>query len=151
MLSSEDQRHLLLESYKEQTVSWRHHDQLFQRFTNIILPVSFTALVVPYVKEGVPKLLPIVGGMILMLFWIAYSEIADIKARICFEIIHEIEKRLGMYGHQDWDKKRKERWTDILKTRYLHWFIFGIYLVSFIGLLWDPCNWFPLPKSGVPN
>ena len=30
MLSPEEQHHFLLESYKEQTVSWRHHDQLFQ-------------------------------------------------------------------------------------------------------------------------
>ena len=151
MLSSEEQRHLLLESYKEQTVSWRHHDQLFQRFTSIILPVSFTALVVPYVKGDVPKLLPIGGGIMLMLFWIFYSEIADIKARICFEIIHEIEKRLEMYGHNDWGKKRKERWTGILKTRYLHLVIFGIYITASIVLLWDPYNWFPLPKSGAPN
>ena len=44
-----------------------------------------------------------------MLSWIVYSEIADIKARICFEIIHKIEEKLGMYGHREWDKKRKER------------------------------------------
>ena len=28
MLSPEEERHLLLESYKEQTVSWKHHDLL---------------------------------------------------------------------------------------------------------------------------
>ena len=151
MLSSEEQRHLLLESYKEQTAAWRHHDQLFQRFTSIILPVSFTALVVPYVKEDVPKLLPIAGGIMLMLFWIVYSEIADIKARTCFEIIHKIEKKLEMYGHKDWAEKRKKRWTRILGTRRLHLVIFGIYIVASIVLLWDPCNWFPLPKSGVPK
>ena len=146
MLSPEEERHLLLESYKEQTVSWKHHDQLFQRFTSIILPVSFTALVVPYVKEGVSKL-PIAGGIVLMLSWIVYSEIADIKARICFEIIHEIEKKLGMYGHRNWDKKRKERWTRWLGTRRLHLVIFVIYFVASIVFLWDPYNWFPLPKS----
>lgn len=151
MLSSEDQRHLLLESYKEQTVSWKHHDQLFQRFTSITLPVSFTALVVPYVKAGVPKSLPIAGGIMLMLCWIIYSEIADIKATICFKIIHEIERRLDIYGHKDWAKKRKERWTWWLNIHYLHRVIFVIYIAASIMLLWDPCNWFPLPKNGVPN
>ena len=150
MLSPEE-RHLLLESYKEQTVSWRHHDQLFQRFTSIILPVSFTALVVPFVKDGVPKSLPIVGGVMLMLFWLFYSEIAAIKTRVHFELIHEIERRLEMYGHKDWAEKRKERRSSWIGIRRLHWGIFGIYILASIVLYWDPCNWFPLPKNGMAN
>ena len=47
-----DHNQLLLESYKEQTASWRHEDNTLYKFGAVLLPVSFVALGVPYITFG---------------------------------------------------------------------------------------------------
>ena len=73
-----DYNQLLLESYKEQTASWKHEDNTLYKFGAVLLPVSFVALGVPYIgdiKESNLTILEIIstsGGIILMTFWVAY-------------------------------------------------------------------------------
>ena len=134
---------LLIESYKEQTASWRHFDNLLYRTTTIILPLSIAALGLPYVNastEGatteMPKWIPIVGGLWLMIFWIASCEIVEIRAKIRFEIIHEMEGCLGMAkGHKEWAKRRAERGSKRLRSHYLRRLMFGLYFGAAVALL----------------
>ena len=135
--SSPDQQ-LQLESYKEQTASWRHLDSLFHRFTSVILPVSIAALALPYLNAGTagaaaekPKWIPIAGGLVLMVFWIFSSEITGIRDRIRFDIIHKMEGDLGMInGHKEFKKRRAEEWTKILRSHYLRRVMFVAYLAA---------------------
>ena len=46
----------LLEEYKELGLCWRHDDEVFGRLTAILLPLA-SALTLPYLKTGTPKLL----------------------------------------------------------------------------------------------
>ena len=46
-----DYNQLLLEGYKEQTVSWKHEDNTLYKFGAVLLPVSFVALGVPYIGD----------------------------------------------------------------------------------------------------
>ena len=41
---------LLIEIYKEQVASWKHEDNILYKFGAVLLPVSFIALGIPYVK-----------------------------------------------------------------------------------------------------
>ena len=135
--SSPDQQ-LQLESYKEQTASWRHLDSLFHRFTSVILPVSIAALALPYLNAGtagaaaeMPKWIPIAGGLVLMVFWIFSSEITGIRDRIRFDIIHKMEGDLGMInGHKEFKKRRAEKWTKRLRSHYLRRVMFVAYVAA---------------------
>lgn len=130
---------LLIESYREQTGSWRHLDSLLYRTTTIILPLSIAALGLPYVNtslaEEMPKWLPMVGGLWLMIFWFFSCEISEIRAKIRFEIIHELEGELGIIkGHKEWTKRRKGKWTRHLRSHYLRRFMFGAYIIAAVVL-----------------
>ena len=144
MLSPHKQ--LLLESYKEQTASWRHFDNLLYRTTTIVLPLSIAALGLPYVNTeatgataGIPKWMPIAGGLWLMIFWIASCGIVEIRAKIRFKIIHDLEDDLGIVkGHKEWAKRRSERRTKRLRSHYLRWLMFVAYVAAAGALL----KWF---------
>ena len=137
MLSRHEQ--LLLESYKEQTASWRHFDNLLYRTTTIVLPLSIAALGLPYVNTStapeMPEWMPIAGGLWLMIFWIASCEIVEIRAKIRFEIIHEIEDELGIKGHKEWAKRRAGSRSKRLRSHYLRRLMFGFYLAAVAVLL----------------
>ena len=133
-------KQLQLESYKEQTASWRHLDNLLYRTTTIILPLSIAALGLPYVNTStvpeMPEWMPIAGGLWLMIFWIASCEIVEIRAKIRFEIIHEIEDELGIVkGHKEWTNRRTSKWTNILRSHYLRRIMFGLYFGAAVALL----------------
>ena len=49
-----DYNQLLLESYKEQTVSWKHEDNTLYKFGAVLLPVTFVALGVPFLCRLYP-------------------------------------------------------------------------------------------------
>ena len=139
---SPDQQ-LQLESYKEQTASWRHFDGLLYRTTTIILPLSIAALGLPYVSTNpdravaeMPKWVPMVGGLWLMIYWIVSCEIVEIRAKIRFDMIHELEDELGMIkGHKEWTKRRKEKRTKILRSHYLRRLMFVAYVLATVVLL----------------
>ena len=138
MLNPHEQ--LLLESYKEQTASWRHMDNLLYRTTTIVLPLSIAALGLPYVNTDpatkMPEWMPIAGGLWLMIFWIASCAIVEIRAKIRFEIIHEMEDDLGIIkGHKEWTKRRKQKRSKILRSHYLRWLMFGVYFAISVPLL----------------
>lgn len=130
-----------LESYKEQTASWRHLDNLLYRFTTIILPVSIAALGLSYVGTGgggmateMPTWLPMIGGLSLMTFWIISSEIIEIKTQVRFKIIHKMEEDLKITGHKEFAKKRKEGYRKYLRSHHLRRLMFGAYVAA-VGML----------------
>ena len=130
-----------LESYKEQTASWRHIDRGLWGLTAIIIPLSFAALGAPYVyNNSMPYILPIVGGWILMLFWWISCEIYHNKNEIRFNIIHNMEECMKVKGHRTWADKREKCNTGykrLLKSRYLRRGMFYIYsLIAESMLLW---------------
>ena len=84
---SDNYEKLLIESYKEQSLAWRHDDSMLHRMTSLLLPISFTALVVPYVNKEIPVLLLLVGASILMIFWFLLCQILYIRMRIRFEVM----------------------------------------------------------------
>ena len=140
-LTGENQ--LLLESYKEQTASWKHEDNTLYKFGAVLLPVSFVALGVPYIGNIQASSLPIleiistIGGIILMTFWVAYVQATHAKVRARFKIINQIEKDWEIKGHRDVPKIRdmmyKPRKRLKLKTYFLETQIFYMYwAVAFI-------------------
>ena len=135
-LSRRDQ--LLIESYKEQTAAGRHEDNLFYRFTTIILPLSIAALAVPYVQKDVPDLLATIGGLTLMAFWAISCQIIDIKSNIRFSIINKIEERWDVLGHKDFTDIRKntygKRASHFLRSQLLRRYMFWVYLGIVGGL-----------------
>ena len=131
-LSRRDQ--LLIESYKEQTTSRRHEDNLFLRFTSVILPLSIAALGIPYVNRDVPDLLATLGGLTLMTFWAILSQITHVKSKIRFSIINEIERYWDVPSHKDFEKRRDDIYGKKLKSHFLRCCTFWIYLVIIAGL-----------------
>ena len=138
-----DHNQLLLESYKEQTASWRHEDNTLYKFGAVLLPVSFVALGVPYIgdiKESnltILEIISTIGGTILMTFWVTYAHATHAKVTTRFKIISQIEKRWGIIGHKDIRLIRDEIFKPPglfpLKTYLLETRIFYVY--SLMALL----------------
>ena len=129
---------LLIESYKDQTASWRHFDRGLWGLTAIIIPVAFAALGAPYVYKNMPDVLPIMGGLFLMTFWWFSCEIYHNKNKIRFEIIHDMEECMKIRGHKTWADKRKKCNTGLrrmLKSRYLRRGMFCVYFLAAMSLL----------------
>ena len=134
-LTGENQ--LLLESYKEQTASWKHEDNTLYKFGAVLLPVSFVALGVPYIGNIQAASLPVLetistsGGIILMTFWVAYVHATHAKVNARFRIINQIEEGWKIKGHRDVPKIRdmiyKPRKRLKLKTYFLEKWIFYVY------------------------
>ena len=130
----------LIESYKEQTASWRHLDNLLYRFTTIILPVSIAALGLRYLNMGntgtgnmateIPKWMPIAGGLALMTFWFFSCLIIEIKTQIRFGIIHDMEDTLRIVGHKEFAERRKKGWRKYFRSHYLRILMFIAYVFA---------------------
>ena len=121
----------LLEEYKEQGLCWRHDDEWFSKLTAVLLPLSIGALTLPYLKVGVPKLLAVIGGLMLMAFWFFSSCVCTAKLRVRFLRIHDIERILGLDSHLRYDAERgkgAERDKRVLKAQGLRRYMFGLYL-----------------------
>ena len=131
-LSRRDQ--LLIESYKEQTAAWKHEDNLLHRFTSVILPLSIAALALPYVQKDVPDMLATLGGLTLMTFWAFSCQIMQIKSNIRFSIIIEIERCWKVPGHKDFRGKRNDTYGKKLRSHFLRYCIYWVYLVIVGGL-----------------
>ncbi len=88
---------LLIESYREQTASWKHENSLLHRFTSIILPLSIAVLGAPYVQSSgtneVIALLAPMGGIMLMTFWGISCQIMETKSKIRHSIIYKLEDK----------------------------------------------------------
>ena len=133
-----DYNQLLLESYKEQTASWKHEDNILYKFGAVLLPVSFVALGVPYIGDieesnlAILEIISTSGGIILMTFWVAYVHATYAKVTARFRIINQIEERWGIIGHKDIrlirDKIFKPPRLFQLKTYFLEISIFYVYL-----------------------
>ena len=111
---SGDYNQLLLESYKEQTASWRHEDNTLYKFGAVLLPVSFVALGVPYIGDieesnlTILEIISTTGGIILMTFWVAYVHATHAKVRARFRIINQMEEDWKIKGHKDVPDVRDE-------------------------------------------
>ena len=146
-----DRNQLLLEVYKEQTASWKHEDNILYKFGAVLLPVSFVALGIPYLKDikepslTIFEIISTVGGLILMTFWVSYVYASHAKIGARFQIINQIEGQIergwGIKGHKDVPDIRNEafgcpRWFQ-LKTHCLEKGIFYVYLImAFILTAW---------------
>lgn len=139
-----DYNQLLLESYKEQTASWKHEDNTLYKFGAVLLPVSFVALGIPYIgdiKESnltILEIISTIGGVILMTFWVAYVHATHAKVRARFRIINQIEEDWKIKGHRDVpdirDEIFKPRRRLPLKTYFLEKSIFYVYSFMAISL-----------------
>ena len=116
----------LLEEYREQCTCWRHDDNIFSKLTAVLFPLAIAALTIPYLKAGAPKLLCVIGGLMLMAFWFLSSRSFEHRSYIRFSRIHEIEQILGFDSHLRIDR---ERTKSILKGKRLRSWMFGLYLV----------------------
>ena len=122
----------LLEEYRELGLCWRHDDEMFSKLTNVLFPLSIGALTLPYLKDGVPKLLAAVGGLTLMTFWFLSYLIHKRRFEIRFTRIHEIEWILGLDSHLKYERKSIK---NKLKDQPLRYCVFIVYLliVLFVG------------------
>ena len=93
---------LLIESYREQTESWRQEASLLHRFTSVILPLSIAVLGAPYVQNGGANgeiaLLAPMGGIMLITFWGISCQIMETKSKIRHSIIYNLEDRFRTVG-----------------------------------------------------
>ena len=130
----------LIESYKEQTASWRHFDDIYQRLKSIYTPLSFSALFASYVYDHIPCWLPIVVGSMLMVFLLFSFLIHQNKADIRFRLIHDMERDMKIEGHTKWTEMReKDPYGNILKGKYLQWIIFILYFFTAGLIMWHKC------------
>ena len=116
----------LLEEYREQSLCWRHDDDMFSKLTAVLFPLSIAALTLPYLKSGTPKLLCVVGGLMLMNFWFLTSKSYENRSNIRWSRIHEIERILEFDSHL---RIKRERANYALKGQRLRSWMFGLYLV----------------------
>ena len=119
----------LIESYKEQNASSRHHDNALRRFTAVILPLSIAALGVPYLEKEVPYFLSTLGGLTLMTFWIISCQTSQIRANVRHSIINEIEEYWNVPGHKDFRGRRDLTYGNKLRNHYLRCCVFLVYLL----------------------
>ena len=132
-----DYDQLLLESYKEQTASWKHEDNILYKFGAVLLPVSFVALGVPYIGDieesnlAILEIISTSGGIILMTFWVAYVHATYAKVMARFRIINQMEEDWKIKGHKDVPDIRDEIFKPPrplpLKTYFLEKSIFYVY------------------------
>ena len=115
----------LLEEYREQCLCWKHDDNIFSKLTAVLFPLAIAALTIPYLKAGAPKLLCVVGGLMLMAFWFLSSRSFEHRSYIRFSRIHEIERILGFDSHLRIDRERAK---SVLKGKRLRSWMFGLYL-----------------------
>jgi hypothetical protein len=126
----------LIESYREYGQAWRHEDNLLHRMISISLPLSVTALGVPYVYKEVPMLLSLLGGLILMIFWIVLCQAIYIRMQIKFEVMGIIESHLDIPGHGHFSRLREELFGNLVTIQRIYKGVFCLYLfvVIMIGL-----------------
>ena len=132
-----DYNQILLEIYKEHTASWKHEDNILYKFGAVMLPVSFVALGIPYIKDikepnlTILEIISTIGGIILMTFWVSYVYATHAKIMARFQIINNIERRWGIAGHKDVPKIKDDIFKVPgglqLKTHFLEKSIFFVY------------------------
>ena len=129
-----DKNETLIESYREQSLSWRQDDTMLHRMTAIILPVSIAALIVSYVYKDLPLLLPFFGGVVLMAFWFMLCQVLYIRIRIRFEVMNTIEDHWDIPGHRDFRDIRNDIFGKILTGMRLYRNVFYVYLLMAIAV-----------------
>ena len=144
----EDYNQLLIESYKEQTASWKHEDNILYRFGAVMLPVSFAALGIPYIENikepnlTIFETISTIGGIVLMTFWVCYVYATHAKVMARFQIINQIEEDWKVKGHKDVPKIRDDIFKAPdglqLKTHFLETRIFNVYLI--VAFLLTVCH-----------
>ena len=136
---------LLIESYREQTESWRQEASLLHRFTSVILPLSIAVLGAPYVQNGganeMIALLAPMGGIILMTFWGISCQIMETKSKIRHSIIYNLEDRFRTVdrerfrGQAEFRRIRSKAGGKKLSSHRLRVFMFWIYFCVAIVML----------------
>ena len=114
----------LLEEYKELGLYVRNDNDMLSKLTAVFLPLSITALALPYLKTGAPKLLAVSGGVTLMTVWFLSSEIVMDRLEIRFSRILALDQILNFNSHG-----RNRSRTIVLKSQSLRHWMFGVYIV----------------------
>ena len=123
-----------------------------------MLPVSFIALGVPYIKDieepslTILEIISTIGGMILMTFWVSYVYASHAKIRARFQIINEIERCWGIKSHKDVPCIRDDIFRPPrpfqLKTHFLEQLVFYVYtIMAFLLTVCRICYKFYISKS----
>ena len=123
---------LLLEEYKELGLCGRHESEALSNLEKVLLPLSFSALIIPYLKTGffnfnagVLHFLAATGGFLLMAFWfVSYCIFLD-KQKIRYSRIYEIERILGYDSHLRYIRERKGA-LKALRVRYVLLIIYTV-------------------------
>ncbi len=114
----------LLEEYKELGLYLRNDNDMLSKLTAVFLPLSITALALPYLKTGAPKLLAVSGGVTLMTVWFLSSEIVMDRINIRFSRILKLDQILEFDSHGISQSR-----TIRLKSQSLRYWMFGVYIV----------------------
>ena len=159
---SENKENVVIEVYKEHTASWKHEDNILYKFGAVLLPVSFVALGIPYLKDieepslTIFEIISTIGGIILMTFWVSYVYASHAKIKARFQIINEIERQIerdwGIKGHKDVPCIRDDIFRPPrplqLKTHFLETRIFYVYwIMAFILTAWRFIDKWTICKS----
>ena len=122
----------LLEEYKELGLYVRNDNDMLSKLTAVFLPLSITALALPYLKTGAPKLLAVSGGVTLMTVWFLSSEIVMDRLSIRFSRILVLDRILKFNSHG-----RNRSRTIVLKSQSLRHWMFGVYIVTALFVTCD--------------
>ena len=107
----------LLEEYKELGLYVRNDNDMLSKLTAVFLPLSITALALPYLKTGAPKLLAVSGGVTLMTVWFLSSEIVMDRLRIRFSRILVLDQILKFNSHGR--NRKQNNYIEIPKSSIL--------------------------------
>ena len=129
----------LMDEYKEQGFCWRLDDESSLKMTAILLPLSIAALSLPYLENGPPKLLGVVGGLMLITFWFLLYQSYEDRLLIRWKRIHEIEWILQLDAHLMMHRERSNRSTErskySVKGEPLRWYLFIAYLAVTVFII----------------
>ena len=118
-----------IDEYKQAGLDWRHDDQRFWQLTRLFLPLSFGAMVLPYLEVAPPMWFCVTAGMMLMAFWYSSFWLYKRRIKIRFERIHQLEQMLGFNYHLNYHKKVE---GSLFKFRSLYTVMLIVYVALWV-------------------
>ena len=116
-----------IEEYKEVGLDWRHDDQGLWRLTRLFLPLSFGALVLPYLNPKLSIMLfCAITGITLVLFWYVSFLLYAQRFRIRFQRMQQIEQMLGFNYHLKYNAEMNK---NSFKFKLLYTVLCIVYIV----------------------
>ena len=132
----------LLEEYKELGLCWRRDSDALVKMETIFIPLSIAALTLPYVKNQIPKLLSVSGGLMLMVYWLITVCLYMRKLDCWYPRMREIERQLEFDSQLRYRKRRTTENRGIidkgLSFRGVRLFVFVLYVIITLLVMFDP-------------